>query len=230
MRAVVIAFEGVGGEKRCVVISEVPAVDVVDLAVQVVVDAVARDLPRIRPELAGQVGVGHIHPRVDDGDSCAGSHLGVPRLGRVDVGARSSGCRRSRRMAKVRNRVQLTCVVERPLIGEEFVRRHRGGIAKVVRLREGDGWVALVLSRGGANRKPVRKLDELHPKRRKAQSHARADPGVRALDLRALSTGTKADHELAGHVLGRGRRKRQVGLKPPGGTGPARAGGCRSSD
>jgi len=103
-------------------------------------------------------------------------------------------------------------------------------MAKVVRLRKGDGGITLVLARGVAERKPVRNLDELHSKRRKAQTHARANPGVRALHLGTLSTGAKADYELAGNVLGRGRCKRQVGLKTSGGTGPARAGGCRSGD
>ena len=48
-----------------VVVAEVPAVDVVDVAVAVVVDAVARDLSRIRPQVGGDVGMEAIDAGVD---------------------------------------------------------------------------------------------------------------------------------------------------------------------
>src|SRR6266508_751549 len=50
----IVALEVIGGEQRRVVVPEVPAIDIVDVTVQVVVDAIALDLTRIRPELAGE--------------------------------------------------------------------------------------------------------------------------------------------------------------------------------
>ena len=49
-----------------VVVDEVPAVDVVDVAVAVVVDAVARDLAGVGPDVGGEVGVVVVDAGVDD--------------------------------------------------------------------------------------------------------------------------------------------------------------------
>src|SRR5690606_34440098 len=54
-----------------VVVVGVPPVDVVDVAVPVVVDAVAGDLGGVRPE--AEVGVAELEPVVDDGDGDAGA-------------------------------------------------------------------------------------------------------------------------------------------------------------
>ena len=67
--------------RQVVAVDEVPAMHVVDVAVVVVVDAVARDLARVGPDVAGEVGVGQLHPGVDDGDH----HARVPG-GRVPGG------------------------------------------------------------------------------------------------------------------------------------------------
>ena len=82
VRAVAVGVVG-----QVVVVDEVPAVHVVDVAVAVVVDAVARDLARVRPDVGGEVGVVVLDPGVDDGDDDVGAAgRRVPgRLG-VDVG------------------------------------------------------------------------------------------------------------------------------------------------
>ena len=48
-----------------VVVHEVPAVHVVDEAVMVVVDAVARYLPRVGPDVRRQIGMRVVDSRVD---------------------------------------------------------------------------------------------------------------------------------------------------------------------
>src|SRR5262249_24139846 len=74
-------------ERFVVVRDEVPAVDVVDEAVAVVVDAVAGDLARVGPDVGGEVGVVVVDAGVDDRDDDAAARGdGVPRLGGVDVG------------------------------------------------------------------------------------------------------------------------------------------------
>ena len=65
---------------------EVPAVDVVDVAVAVVVDAVARDLAGVGPDAAGQVGVVQVDAGVEHGDDRRGApRRDAPGLGGVDV-------------------------------------------------------------------------------------------------------------------------------------------------
>ena len=51
-----------------VALDEVPAVDVVDVAVVVVVDAVSGDLAGVCPDVVGKVGVVSVDAAVDDGD------------------------------------------------------------------------------------------------------------------------------------------------------------------
>src|SRR5207245_8325634 len=55
-----------------VIIGEVPAVNVVAVAVAVVVDAIAGDFKRIGPDVGGQIGVGVIDATVDDADNHVG--------------------------------------------------------------------------------------------------------------------------------------------------------------
>jgi hypothetical protein len=52
----------------CVLVDEVPAVHVVDAAVGVVVDAVARELARVDPEVADEIGVAGVDAAVDHRD------------------------------------------------------------------------------------------------------------------------------------------------------------------
>ena len=84
---------------------EVPAVDVVDVAVVIVVEVVVGDFVGVDPEVGGQVGVGEVHAGVDDGDDDGGAAGGdAPGFGSVDV--------------SVRGATGLTCVVEVPLLIE----------------------------------------------------------------------------------------------------------------
>ena len=57
------------------IVGEVEPVDVVDVAVAVVVDAVARDFARVDPHVGGQVFVVVFHALVDHGDD----HVGIAR-------------------------------------------------------------------------------------------------------------------------------------------------------
>ncbi len=70
----------------------VDAVHVVDVAVEIVVDPVARDLAGVGPEVARQILVGQAHAGVDDGDDHP-ARVGaqVPGLRGVDVGVRHAG-------------------------------------------------------------------------------------------------------------------------------------------
>src|SRR5690606_4921608 len=103
-----------------VVVVGVPPVDVVDVAVPVVVDAVAGDLGGVRPE--AEVGVAELEPVVDDGDGDAGAVGGdaavgeLPRLGGVDVG--------------VGGAAGLAGVVEVPHLAEAGVVRRDAGAAE----------------------------------------------------------------------------------------------------
>ena len=65
--------------------AHVEAVDVVLDAVAVVVDAVAGDLPRIGPDVGGQIGVIEVDPRIDDADvdRRGPGVAGGPRLARL---------------------------------------------------------------------------------------------------------------------------------------------------
>ena len=78
---------------RCgVVLDEVPAVDVIDVAVVVVVDAVSGDLAGICPDVVGKVGVVSVDAAVDNGDDDRSAGTGaIPGCGCVDaVGAEES--------------------------------------------------------------------------------------------------------------------------------------------
>src|SRR5262249_25838466 len=69
-----------------IIVDEVISMDVIDVAVAVVVDAVARDFERVRPDIRRQVRVGVVHTSVDHGDENVGrTGRDLPRLGSVDV-------------------------------------------------------------------------------------------------------------------------------------------------
>lgn len=93
--AVPVVVAGVGARAE-----HVGAVDVVDEAVAVIVDAVARDLAGVRPDVRGEIGVVELHPAVEDRDD----DLLAERLRPRDVHA-------ERRVA------------QRPLLGEQRVAR-----------------------------------------------------------------------------------------------------------
>src|SRR5262249_44521471 len=99
-----------------VVVGEVPAPPVVDVAVVVVVDAVVAAaravLPRVDPEVAGQVGMGQVDAGVDDADGdAAAAGSDAPGLARGDVGSWRTG----------READHLAGVLEPPLAGEQRV-------------------------------------------------------------------------------------------------------------
>ncbi len=86
MRAVSVIVDRV-----VVVVVEVPAVNVVDEAVAVVVDAVLRDLVGVGEDVGGEVLVKDVHTGVDDGDhDLARPGDVVPGLRRTDVRARGA--------------------------------------------------------------------------------------------------------------------------------------------
>ena len=71
-----------------VVVAEVPAPGVVDVAVGVVIEPVAGHLVEVGPDVVGQVGVVAVHPRVQHGDDHAGAGVAqlVPDPGRTHRG------------------------------------------------------------------------------------------------------------------------------------------------
>src|SRR5262249_52465735 len=70
--------------------SEVPPVHVVDEAVAVVVDPIARDLADVGPDLRGEVGMAQVDARVHDYDAHRrAAALQVPCRGQADVGDRA---------------------------------------------------------------------------------------------------------------------------------------------
>ena len=85
VRVVRDRVSGLGGD-AALVLDEVPAVDVIDPPVRVVVDVVARCLAGVLPEVAGEVLVAGRDARVDHPDGDAGEPaLEVPRGGSLDV-------------------------------------------------------------------------------------------------------------------------------------------------
>jgi len=66
---------------------QIDAVDVVDIAVVVVVDPVARGLAEVRPDVGGEVGVAQSRAGVDDRDGDALAFGELPGAGQVQQGA-----------------------------------------------------------------------------------------------------------------------------------------------
>ena len=81
VRPVTVVIHRVG-----VVVDEVPAVDVINIAVAVVINRVSRDLARVRPHVCSKVGMGVVDARVYDADDDrAAARADIPRLGGVDI-------------------------------------------------------------------------------------------------------------------------------------------------
>ena len=105
MRAVAVDVHRVG-----ITSGKVPAVDVVDVAVAVVVDAVTWNLAGVHPDVVGQVFVGVVNARVDHGDDdTPGAGRDIPGLGSIDVGVR--------RAAELSGVVQAPELVEVDVVG-----------------------------------------------------------------------------------------------------------------
>ena len=121
MRAVSVAVLHV-----VVVLDEVPAVHVVDVAVVVAVDSDPLGFTGIRPDVGGEIGVGEVDPGVDDRHHHALRTGGdIPRLRRVDVGADQPVAADGG-------------VAEAPLRGEARVIRDRRGLEHEVGLERID--------------------------------------------------------------------------------------------
>ena len=130
-------------ERIGVVVGEVPAVDVVDEAVAVVVDAVTGHVARVVPGIGRQIRMVVVHAGVDDGHHhAAGAGGRVPRLRGIDVG--------------VDDAARLAAVVEAPELAERRVVRGDG---------RGDHEVWLDVSH---SRRPCRPAE--HVLRRRARS------------------------------------------------------------
>ena len=200
VRAVAVVVLG-----RGVALVEVPPVDVVHEAVVVVVDAVARDLPRVGPEVRRQIGPGGVHPRVHHRDDHAGGAGGRrPRLGSVDVGVRGAGDALD----------GLARVVQPPLQREVGVVGHRGRVDRAVDLGVGDVRAALERPdrlRGAVG--PVRP----HPDRLDSGPRDRAQgAGVhrrpRGGAIAGVRRGSEGHHQARpGRGGGRGRQARCAG-------------------
>ena len=124
-----------------VAVDEVPAVDVVDEPVAVVVEAVrvaaGARLARVRPQVGAEVRVRRVDPGVDHGHRhLRGPGRDVPRLGRAD-GAHV------------------------PLVGEQRVVRHRGLADHVIGLGVDHAVQTLEVSDGGADADAGLGVDEL---------------------------------------------------------------------
>ena len=102
---------------------EVPAVYVVNEAVAVVVNAVARDLGGVRPDVRLKVGVVDVKALVNDGDDDrAAARRQVPGLFGLDVSADEARCLLPREVVEA----DLPRVLHRPLAGviRSVVRRY----------------------------------------------------------------------------------------------------------
>ena len=96
-----------------VVVGEVPAVAVADVAVAVEVGDRPAGFVGVRPQRVGQVGVRDVHPGVDDGDGHARAARVRPRRRHVGVGARGH-------VARV-DEVPVAAVLQVPLLVRERV-------------------------------------------------------------------------------------------------------------
>ena len=115
MRAVAVVVHRIG-----VPIGKVPAEDVVDEAVAVVVDTIAGDLTRVSPGVGGQVAMGVVDAGVDHGDHhAAGASRGQPGRRRVDVGVDDT--------TRLSGVVQPPERAERRIVGDRGRRDHEVG-------------------------------------------------------------------------------------------------------
>jgi hypothetical protein len=203
VRAVVVIIPGV-----VVAIDEVPAADVVDLAVAIVVGLVAGDLTRVAPDVRRQVRVIPGHAAVDHGHHGRRTPLvAVPRLRRVDVG-----------VGRAHGAVDgLAGVVQAPQVAEmRVVGRGRRGVIDPVGL--GVANVGALLQLRDRVVDALAALD-LHQLRARGQqvplgAHLGGRPHRRA--LRRIDPGPEAHHDLARHRRRprRGRRmQRRLGLR-----------------
>ena len=142
---------------RVVGVDEIPATDVVDPPVAVVIDAVSGDLAGIAPDVRRQVRMVVRDSAVDDGNRDRGAAgRRVPRLRRVDIGVR-----------RPEDAVdQLTRVVQPPQLRKARIVRDRIQLVEEVGLGVQDIGVALELRRRSPNRLSGRQPQQLEPRQR----------------------------------------------------------------
>ena len=89
-RAGDVGSVGVNVHRIAIVIGEVIAVDIVDVAVAVVIDVVAGDFARVGPDVGDQIGVRVVDAGIDNADHDATTSLNIPGLDCIDVGIHCS--------------------------------------------------------------------------------------------------------------------------------------------
>ena len=186
-----------------VLLGEVPAAQVVDVAVQVVVDAV-EGLVGVGPDVAVEVGVGDTRGR------CRQRRPGSARIPGLQVpGAVGSHVDA---LAALDPEHRLTGVTEAPLVGEPRVVGDRERLAEPVRLREQNLGVFLERVDPLRDRGPRRQLDLAQTgDELEAVVHHLLVLGEQGAHIRPRDRGLEADQELAGNEVGLrggGRRRR----------------------
>ena len=118
-----------------IIVDEVPASDVVHLAIAVIVAAIAGNFRRIRPDIGEQFGVVVVDAGIDYGHHYgAAAGVLVPGRDGIDVGARGAGHAKH----------DLSPVAHAPLPAEIGVIRHRRRMHDVVGLGVFDSGLALI--------------------------------------------------------------------------------------
>jgi hypothetical protein len=204
-----------------VAVGEVVAVHIIDVAVAVVVNTIAGDLARVRPDVRGEVGVRVVDTRVDHRDDHVGGlGDGVPGLGGIDVGIVAP--------AGLPGVVQApeagVEVVGRGLHAQQRIGRHRFDLAvaqqafvraRQVGTRRERHHAPRLHALGDRLRQSQRLVEAIEPRR--------AEAGRDRLHLRGGDTGLElhqqlahpSTHRLAARgVLGQRRRFRQRCTQP----------------
>ena len=108
---------------------KVPATDIIDVAVAIVVDAIIGSLTRVDPDVALEIRVVEVNTRIDNRDAVVWvTCINVPRFRRIDVIVRG--------------------LVHAPELAEQLVIRGGLTVVHVVWFDVIDGWVGLQLSDG----------------------------------------------------------------------------------
>ena len=117
VRAVVVVIHRV-----VVVVREIPAPRVIDVAISIVVEAVRGDFAGIRPHVRHQIRMRVVDARVDHADQhCTAARAQIPSLRRVDV--------------RIRRATALPRIMKPPQLAKTRVIRQHAGVHEVIRLR-----------------------------------------------------------------------------------------------
>ena len=165
---------------------KVPATDIIDVAVAIVVDAIIGSLTRVDPDVALEIRVVEVNTRIDNRDAVVWvTSINVPRFRRIDV--------------------VVLGLVHAPELAEHWVIRGGLTVVHVVWFDVIDGWVGLQLSDG--IHRITCYMD--HSKTRddgvgshRAQSNLAAD-SITGCSIRCV---LKADQDCVGIDVNRDRR------------------------